>query len=254
MHIYLAGCKRAWREDVVGERLLVSFASPHECNMVAAGWDVAGWMLDSGAFSAWNAGRLIDLDAYMAFIEAHHHLLDAYVALDVIPGEPGRRPTPDEAQRATEQSFMNLEKMMAAGLRPIPVYHEGEPIDVLDELVRQGHGTIGLGATASRGKPKILDWLIPIFQRHPTQRFHGLAMTQRRVIEWLPFHSVDSTSWLNFAKYGLAANLYLLKDRTNGFMRRLGKECLLDIPRCPASAPVAHEGQLIMFDRPVQDA
>lgn len=249
MKIYLAGVCAAYRAEVEGKHLLVSFHEPHQAALIAKGWNVAGWMLDSGAFSAWRLGTEINLDDYMSFIDKNETNLERYVALDVIPGKPGRMPTVDEAKTATDQTLHNLDKMMTRGFRPIPVYHQGEPVWVLEEFVRMGFEVIGLGATASRGRPEIVDWLIPLFHRFPNQKFHGLAMTQRRVLEWLPFDSVDSTTWLNFAKYGLKGNEYLLRNKSPGFYRRLGVEAILDIPRCPWDAAPAIEGQLPMFDR-----
>jgi hypothetical protein len=246
--IYLAGICAAYRPQVEGRHLLVSFHEPSQRRLITKGWNAAGWMLDSGAFSAWRLGSTIDLEEYMRFIDANEEHLDGYVALDVIPGAPGRMPTMAEAEEATQKTKQNLDKMLQAGLSPIPVYHEGESIEVLDDYVSMGFPLIALGGTASRGKKQLMDWLLPIFQRHPDQRFHGLAMTQERIIRNLPFHSVDSTSWLNFAKYGLDANLYLLKGRTVDFYRSLGIQCLMDMPQCPDDAAPAHDGgQLPMF-------
>lgn len=248
MKIYLAGVCKAFRPVVEGHHVLVSFHESSQTRLISQGWDVAGWMLDSGAFSAWRGGRKIDLDGYMRFIDRHHHLLDSYVALDVIPGDPGRMPTADEASRATEETIQNLDKMIASGFRPVPVYHEGEPVAVLDHFVERRFPVIALGGTASRGRRELVDWLLPLFQRYPQQRFHGLAMTQERIIRNLPFYSVDSTTWLNFAKYGIEGGAYLLKGRSLDFYRRLGVACLMDMPRCPDDAPPAHEGgQLPMF-------
>ena len=39
-------------------------------------------MLDSGAFSAWNAGKQIDIDKYIEFIRDNN--IDVYFNLDVI--------------------------------------------------------------------------------------------------------------------------------------------------------------------------
>jgi len=246
--IYLAGVCEAYRPEVEGHHLLVSFHEPHQTKLIAKGWDVAGWMLDSGAFSAWRLGSSINLDDYMSFIDKNATNIERCVALDVIPGKPGRMPTEDEAKQATDQTLKNLDKMLSSGFRPIPVYHQGEPVWVLDEFVKAGHDVIALGATASRGRPELVDWLIPIFHRHPHQRFHGLAMTQRRIIEWLPFDSVDSTTWLNFAKYGLKGNEYMLKNKSAAFYRRIGVMTMLDLPTCPLDAPPAHNGLLPMFD------
>lgn len=262
MRVYLSGPQRSWRAELEGHHLLVSYAEARQCALLTEGWDVPGWLVDSGAFTAWTKGRPIDLAAYIGFcqgLEARAAAgtlnLDGYLALDVIPGEPGRMPTEEEARWATGKSLENLAAMRAAGLRPIPIYHEGEPVEVLDHYVAEGHEVIALGATFSRGKPTLIDWLDPIFKRHPGQRFHGLAMTQRRVIEGLPFDSVDSTTWLNFCRFGLKANKHLLEGHDSAFYRRMGIAAIENIPRCRdtrntpnAFADDVRDVQLHMFE------
>ena len=247
MRIYLAGGQPSWREILERHHLLVSYAEPQQLKIITAGWDLPGLLLDSGAFTAWTKGRPIDLKQYVEFIKRQEHLLTGYIALDVIPGVPGRLPTEDEAKEATERTLANLDLMRLAGLKPIPVFHEGEPLWVLDHYVSQGHDLIALGATASRGRPELVEWLLPLFERHPDQKFHGLAMTQKRIIEFFPFYSVDSSSWLNFARYGVDANTYLLKGRSPDCLRRVGIAAIEDIARCPADAPATIDGQLRMF-------
>jgi ketosteroid isomerase-like protein len=280
MRLYLSGPQRDWKQELEGRHLLVSYADPGQTALLLEGWDVPGWLVDSGAFTAWTKGKPVDLDRYIAFcLELERRAaegslkLDGYFALDVIPGEPHRLPTPEEARAAIEQSRANLARMRDAGLRPIPIYHEGEPVEVLDALVAEGHPVIALGATASRGKKAVLDWLIPLFERHPDQRFHGLAMTQGRLLRSLPFDSVDSTSWLNPCRYGLKNNMYLLKGRTREFWRYLGYDlapfdlestakhlgargkpvlrqvgiaALLDNWACPPGTPPSRNGQLFL--------
>lgn len=248
MQIYLAGPQSDWKPELEGHRLLVSFAEPRQCRLIDAGWDVAGWLLDSGAFTAWTKGKPVDLDAYARFVDATAARLDGAIALDVIPGAPGRLPTVAEAAAATEQTIANLDWMEARFGRIVwPVFHEGEPMAVLDEYVRRGYQRIALGATASRGKKELADWLIPIFDRWPNHGFHGLAMTQARTIQNMPFESVDSSSWLNFQRYGVEANTYLLKGKSRSFYRALGIASLLDNERCPLRVQATTDGQLRLF-------
>lgn len=217
----------------------MSFAQKREVDLLAMGWDSQGWILDSGAFTFWRLGTPVDFGAYMDLCHRVAPIVDGYVAMDVI-GDP-------------DGTWLNYVAMREVGLSPIPVYHEGEPVEWLDRYVSEVRGgVIGLGGTVSRGRPELIDWLIPLFQRHPDQKFHGLGMTQERIIRWLPFYSVDSTSWLNFQRYGVEANKYLLKNRTPAFMRRLGIACLEDVPKCPPDAPPSAEGQLLAFQRDVK--
>lgn len=228
--LYLAGGNTAWRRELEHHRLLVSFAQPKELRLLRSDWDIPGILLDSGAFSVWKSGSVIDLDKYIDFIKTWQHRLDGYFALDVIPASN----RPEDVKRAVQGSLDNLQKMLDAGLEPIPVYHEGESLELLDFYVASGFEVIGLGATVSRGRPEITTWLDTIFARYPDQKFHGLAMTQARLLDGTyPFYSVDSTSWLTIAKYGLMKNLYLLKNRSTEFYRKLGIAALVDMVDYP---------------------
>jgi hypothetical protein len=72
LKIYLAGVKRAYRDAAEGHHILVSFAQIGERSLITEGWSAKGWLLDSGAFSVWRRGVVIDLNDYMAF--CHEHL------------------------------------------------------------------------------------------------------------------------------------------------------------------------------------
>lgn len=243
MHVFLSGPQASWAEQLQDQHLLVSYAEKQQLRLLDGAIGAKSWLVDSGAFTTWRQGRPVDLNAYIAFLQglearakAGELKLAGYLALDCIPGEPGRMPTPGEAELATTISLQNLDAMLAAGLKPWPVYHEGEPLTILDAYVAAGHEVIALGATASRGKASLSNWLAPIFERHPGQRFHGLAMTQGRLLRSFPFHSVDSTSWLNLCRYGTAANLYLLRGRSRSFWAALG----FDLPPFDIPAAAAH--------------
>lgn len=244
MRVFLSGPQASWAEHLQDQHLLVSYAEKRQLDLLQSGVIPAkSWLVDSGAFTTWRQGRPVDLNAYIAFLQglesrakAGDLRLAGYLALDVIPGKPGRLPTEDEARAATEASLANLDRMRSAGLTPWPVYHEGEPLDVLDAYVAEGNDVIALGATASRGKASLAAWLGPIFERHPGQRFHGLAMTQGRLLRSFPFDSVDSTSWLNLCRYGTRANLYLLRGRSRTFWGSMG----FDLPPFDIPAAAAH--------------
>lgn len=231
MRIYLAGGQASWRSELEGRNLLVSFAEPKQLKLLSVDWYIPSLYLDSGAFTAWTRGKQINLSEYCEYILTKIDRIERYFALDVIPGVPGMQPTQAEIIAAAEQSIMNFICMRNQGLRPIPVYHQGEPLEVLDEYVGMGCDLIGLGGTYSRGRPSLVEWLKPIFARHPNQNFHGLAMTQARIIGSFPFFSVDSTSWLNFARFGVEANKYLLKDRSASCLRKIGIAAIEDIRR-----------------------
>src|SRR4051812_44347063 len=89
------------------------------------GGRVMSILLDSGAYSAWTKGVVIDLPSYIQFIKKHRRMLAGYVNLDVIPGQDGRRPHDrEQIEAAARASYRNLQLMRDAGLTPIPVFHQ----------------------------------------------------------------------------------------------------------------------------------
>lgn len=84
MRVYLSGPQGSWRSEMEGHHLLVSYAEARQIKLLDAGWDVPGWLVDSGAFTSWTKGRPIDLDAYIAFLVG----LEARAAAGALVPEP----------------------------------------------------------------------------------------------------------------------------------------------------------------------
>ena len=83
-------------------------------------------LLDSGAFSEWNAKgkgkepqKEINLDEYIEFCLDHIDVVDYIANLDVIPGTPGdKNPSTEERERAAREGWENYERMIAGGIPP----------------------------------------------------------------------------------------------------------------------------------------
>jgi hypothetical protein len=80
----------------------------------------AEFLIDCGAFSALNAGKEIDLEAYMDFIDEWKDKFFGYMALDKL-GDP-------------VQTNKNLDIMIKRSLNPIPVHVRGDEQERMDEL------------------------------------------------------------------------------------------------------------------------
>lgn len=164
-------------------------------------------MVDSGAFSAWQSGTKVDLKAYMAWLKQHKSRLFSYVALDVLPEEKlGAAATPDDCAKASD---INLQRMLDAGLRPIPVFHQHEPFKWLVKMVEDGHDYIGLGGSAYVSLKKREAWFNEVFtllcdkQGRPCVKTHGFGVGAPELVWNYPFYTVDSTTWvIGGAAYG----------------------------------------------------
>lgn len=169
-------------------------------------------ILDSGAYSAWTKGIAIDIDEYIAYIKKHEHLLAHYVALDVIPGQLGQN-WKSRGQAATEEaarkSFDNYMYMRKAGLRPIPVIHQGEKLKWFHQYMDAGADYLGVSpATKAANKKEMITWLDSVFTELTDDRgvaivkTHGFGVSSFEIMKRYPWTTVDSTSWALTAAFG----------------------------------------------------
>jgi hypothetical protein len=164
--------------------------------------------LDSGAFSAWNVGREIDLDHYIAYIKANIEHIDYYVNLDVIPGAFGVVPSPAEVEASAEAGWANMLKMEAEGLKPIPVFHMGEQFKWLRRMIDHGCEYIGISPANDRTTDKKRVWLDRVFSEitdakgMPVVKTHAFGVTAIDLLIRYPWYSADSTTWIMIAARG----------------------------------------------------
>ena len=108
---------------MIGTNVLVAYpyATPRIVDRLASIRERGGNVyIDSGAFSAWNAGKPVDLRAYTAFLRSLPFKPTGYFQLDVV-GDPSA-------------TIENLRTMVDQGLKPIGVYQRGAPEDHIDAM------------------------------------------------------------------------------------------------------------------------
>ncbi len=168
-------------------------------------------LLDSGSYASWKKGEQINLQNYIAFIQRHKDYIVECVNLDVIPGEPGRTPTQLEVEDSAQRSYDNLQTMKEHGLKPIPVFHQGESFHWLQRYIDDGEQYIGISPAADmmgwRGaRPEV--WLDQVFSYitdddgKPIIRTHGFGVTGAKYLRRYPWDTCDSTSWTQIANFG----------------------------------------------------
>jgi hypothetical protein len=145
---------------------------------------------DSGAHSARTLGLALTLDDYAAWVQRWKRWMTIYANLDVI-GAPAR--TRDNQRRLEE----------VHGLHPMPVYHTGEPISVLEEYIDEGYTYIALGKLLGNSKERLRPWLARAFEVAGDRAvFHGFGLTVWDMLREFPFYSVDSSSWGSGVRFG----------------------------------------------------
>ena len=164
-------------------------------------------MLDSGAFSAWQSGKVTTLDQvirkYSQMLEYKDKFVEYNVInLDVIP--PKKAISEDEMQSIYDESDRNFEKLVSVfGNHVLPVFHQGEPIARLEQIVAQVDGKsnfICVSPNNALGEKSRRAWAQDVFgilnRRWPHIKGHGLATTGSKMMRDVPWYSVDSTLWI----------------------------------------------------------
>lgn len=149
------------------------------------------FVLDSGAFTAWKAGKPIQLDDYCRFLEQLPIKPWRYFTLDVI-GDP-------------EGTQRNYETMLARGFKPVPIFTRGEDPAALDEFYKTSD-VVGIGGLV--GTPGNRGFVKGIMRHVGDRMVHWLGFTDLDFIKvYRPF-MCDSSTWESGARYG-ALKLYM---------------------------------------------
>lgn len=174
-------------------------------------------VLDSGAFTAWNGGKSVDIVAYGDWVLDNRDAAKRIVAvnLDVIPGEVGRTSTKPERTEGMKQSLANADYLRERGIDVMEVFHQDEPLIFLDTLLDRlpVGGILGISPRNDVNVNSKLEWQNVVL-RHLYQRFgiagmpkmHGLAVTSMRMLKGFPYYSVDSSTWASPMRYGSFVN------------------------------------------------
>lgn len=166
--------------------------------------------IDSGAYSAWSRGKVIDTRDYAAWVRP---FLERYpsvkvASLDVIPGVKGTRPSARQISDAIAQSLENGDLLRDAGLLVSEAYHFGEPASHLALLVsrRRPGELLCIGGLVGRKEPERRVFLDGVFhelmQLAELPPVHGFGLTSHSLMVRYPWFSVDSTSNLAGHKFG----------------------------------------------------
>ena len=200
MKIYFAGVDRVsflpvlWSSGV--RRILISYADYRHSlpkfleHLRDYQFEV---MLDSGAYSAYTRGIKLDVGDYAELLKEYGEYFKCYFNLDVV-GD-------------FEETWKNQDYLEGEGLKPIPVFHYGEPLEVL-LLISRGYSFIGLGGMVPIHQNKLDRWLGSIFrdkeggETFKNTSFHGLGLTTISLLRKYPFESCDSTKWLIAKRWG----------------------------------------------------
>lgn len=179
------------------------------------------WMMDSGAFSAYNSGKTIDLETYIDFclsLRETDQTLKEIIALDVIGDGPG--------------SLKNSLRMKERGVDAMPVFHIGDDWAILKEYCA-GWDKVGISCRFGETITESLHFYSQCFARSWPKKFHSFGWTDEKMLMKFPLHSSDSASWeiqpCSFGSYWMAGKKYTLPIRGSQQNLRLQVEHFLEL-------------------------
>jgi hypothetical protein len=146
--------------------------------------------LDSGAFSAFTKGAVIDIDAYSKFIKKWDAQIEWASVLDGI-GDPVK-------------TLENQHILEDLGVNVLPCFHYGEPFHYLERYLRD-YSHITLGGMVPITTPQLIMWLDQVWGgplKEWCGKVHGFGLTTISTILQYPWYSVDSTVWVKAGRFG----------------------------------------------------
>lgn len=153
--------------------------------------DTTRFLLDSGAFSAWKAGKTIKVDDYCNFIEKITPTINPwrYFTLDVV-GDPLK----------TQE---NYEIMLKRGFKPIPIFTRGENISSIDDFYKNSD-VVGIGGLVQTKKNK--QFVNAVMKKIGKRKVHWLGFTKINYLKHYKPYMCDSstpTFAFRYARLGL---------------------------------------------------
>ena len=175
-------------EDEVRLNLLVAYPymTKQVIEVLAQNQDKIRFVLDSGAFTAWKAGKPIELDDYCRFIESLPIKPWRYFTLDVI-GDP-------------HGSMKNYEIMLKRGFNPVPIFTRGEDPAALEEYYKTSD-VVGIGGLVGTQKNK--GFVNGIMRHVGKRRVHWLGFTHINYIKFYKPYMCDSSNYSRADRYGI---------------------------------------------------
>jgi hypothetical protein len=173
-------------------------------------------MIDSGAFTAWRRKEkdievktLCDLlrKAFKNCGQGQFKEVFA-ISLDKIPGIFGTTPSPEEVREAIRISDENHHILTSEfGNRILPVYHQGEPLSRLHEVLALNSEYVCISPRNDIHEKERREWAQRIHQEIQKLvpngiRTHGLAVTGGMAMEETGWFSVDSAAIIQGAAFG----------------------------------------------------
>lgn len=178
--------------------------------------------IDSGAYSVAHAGKTVNIDDYINYINEHADDCDAFAELDSIPYPVLNHETSHKSINESYANYLYMHERVKCPEKLLYVFHFGEPQDKFLEIINTPiNGKlpeyIGIGGrhgVSTKAQEKYFERMFNIIKhsKNPNIKVHAFGMTVLDLLEKYPFYSADSTTWLML---GINGNII---TRTNGII------------------------------------
>lgn len=156
--------------------------------------------LDSGAFSAWTLGVEISVEEYCNYVLRN---------VDIIKCEDGDlMASVMDGIGDPLQTYRNQLEMEARGVRPLPCFHFGEDERYLEHYIKN-YTYITIGGMVGKTTAALSTWLDRIWSKYLVDgsgyaklKVHAFGITSFTIMENYPWHSCDSSSWIQATAFG----------------------------------------------------
>ncbi len=167
--------------------------------------------IDSGAYTAFTKGRVVDVDEYISYINSISSTLYCFAQVDHITG---KGETKEDTARLSWENFLYMRTRVSEPHKLVPIFHQGEDLKWLQNMLEYSDNIgkldyIGFGAMVGTGvtredKCLFFDRAFSIIEKssNPDVKIHAMGMTSLSLLELYPFYSADSTSWIMQAATG----------------------------------------------------
>lgn len=147
------------------------------------------FFMDSGAFSAMNSGKVINIDEYINILKEDN--IEKYSSLDAI-GNP-------------LETKNNYEYMLNQGMNPVPCFHINTDIEYLYYYLDKCDSiSIGGMVMASNIHGNLDKIFCEILKRNPQIKIHGFGVSNPDTAIKYPFTSIDSSTFCAIGKFSRA--------------------------------------------------
>lgn len=168
--------------------------------------------MDSGAFTAWTKGAVIDVDEYCDYINENGQYVDYFGQLDRIPRVGATMKEAEEAAKYTLDNYLDMVSKVKYPEKIVYTFHVGEPIEILKQALKWGSEhkdimqLIAIGGMVRKNavsKHSIINRVFAAIREiYPEVKVHLFGCTSPQYFIDYPATSGDSSNYIMSAKTG----------------------------------------------------